>query len=147
VGKLQALVKRVGSSGLVMVGRASSGHWIPMDTAEEVGGTDGGSRPLELILIALGGCTAMDVLSILAKKRIKLDDCEVHLEADRAEEHPKVLTRITLVYHFYGDGLRSEDLQQAVQLSEEKYCSVSAMLRQAAPVETRIEIHPPRPAK
>ena len=147
MSKMQATVKRVGGSGLVMAGKATSGHWVAMDTSTEVGGTDGGSRPLELVLIALGGCTSMDVLSIMAKKRIKLDDYEVEIEADRAEEHPKVLNRITIVYHFYGEGLRAEDLQQAVHLSEEKYCSVSAMLRKACPVDTRIEVHPPRPAK
>jgi putative redox protein len=144
---MQATVKRVGGSGLSMAGKASSGHWVPMDTTPEVGGADGASRPLEMLLIALGGCTSMDVLSILAKKRIKVDDYEVVLDAERAEEHPRILTKIDLVYHFYGDNLRPEDLQQAVHLSEEKYCSVSAMLRKACPVSTRIEIHPPRPAK
>ena len=131
MGKMQAVVKRVGASGLAMIGKASSGHWVPMDTVPEVGGDNGASRPVELLLLALGGCTSMDVLSIIAKKRIKLDDFEITLEADRAEEHPKVMTHITMVYHFYGDGLRAEDLQQAVHLSEEKYCSVSAMLRKA----------------
>jgi putative redox protein len=144
---MQAVVKRVGGSGLAMAGKAASGHWVPMDTTPDVGGTDGGSRPVELLLLALGGCTSMDVLSILAKKRIKLDDFELAIEAERAEEHPRVLTRIDLVYHFYGDDLRGPDLQQAVHLSHEKYCSVSAMLRRSAPVESRIEVHPPRVAK
>lgn len=142
---MKAVVRRVG--GVAMVGKADSGHWVPMDGPEEVGGFTGGSRPLELFLIGLGGCTGMDVLSILAKKRVKLDDFEIQVEADRAEEHPKVFTAIRLVFHFYGDNLRMEEIQQAVELSEQKYCSASAMLRQACPVDVRVEVHPPRPAK
>jgi putative redox protein len=130
-----------------MVGKADSGHWVPMDGPEDVGGFTGGSRPLELFLIGLGGCTGMDVLSILAKKRVKLDDFEIQLEADRADEHPKVFTAVRLVFHFYGDDLRLEELQSAVDLSEQKYCSASAMLRSTCPVDVRIEIHPPRPAR
>ena len=147
MGTSRAVVRRVGASGLTLAGKGASGHWIPMDTSVEVGGADAATRPLELLLIALGGCSSMDVLSILAKKRIKLDDLEVELEADRAEEHPKVMTAIRVVYRFYGDNLRPEDLEQAVNLSEEKYCSVAGMLRRAAPIATRIEIHPPRPAR
>ncbi len=142
---MKAIVRRVG--GVAMVGKADSGHWVPMDGPEDVGGFTGGSRPLELLLIGLGGCTGMDVLSILAKKRVKLDDFEIALEADRAAEHPRVFTGIRIVFHFYGDGLRVEDLQQAVDLSEQKYCSASAMLRAACPVEVRLETHPPRPAR
>ena len=142
---MKAVVRRVG--GVAMVGKADSGHWVPMDGPEDVGGFTGGSRPLELLLIGLGGCTGMDVLSILAKKRVKLDDFEIQLEADRADTHPKVFTAIRLVFHFYGDDLKAEDLQQAVDLSEQKYCSASAMLRAACPVEVRIEVHPPRPAR
>jgi putative redox protein len=142
---MKAVVRRIG--GVAMVGKADSGHWVPMDGPEEVGGCTGGSRPLELFLIGLGGCTGMDVLSILAKKRVKLDDFEIQVEADRADEHPKVFTAVRLVFHFYGDDLRVEELQTAVELSEQKYCSASAMLRQACPVDVRVEIHPPRPAR
>ncbi len=142
---MKAVVRRIG--GVAMVGKADSGHWVPMDGPEDVGGFTGGSRPLELFLIGLGGCTGMDVLSILAKKRVKLDDFEIQLEADRADEHPKVFTAVRLVFHFYGDDLRLEELQSAVDLSEQKYCSASAMLRSTCPVDVRIEIHPPRPAR
>jgi putative redox protein len=142
---MKAVVRRIG--GVAMAGMADSGHWVPMDGPENVGGFTGGSRPLELFLIGLGGCTGMDVLSILAKKRIKLDDFEIQLEADRADEHPKVFTAIRLVFHFYGDNLKVEDLRQAVELSEQKYCSASAILRQTCPVEVSLETHPPRPAR
>jgi len=130
-----------------MVGKAESGHWVPMDGPEDTGGCNAGSRPLELFLIGLGGCTGMDVLSILSKKRVKLDDFEIDLDANRAEEHPKVFTAIRMTFHFYGDDLRKEDLEAAIRLSEEKYCSASAMLRQVAPIEVQLEIHPPRPAR
>jgi putative redox protein len=142
---VKAVVRRIG--GLSLAGKADSNHWVSMDGPAEAGGADAGTRPLELLLIGLGGCTSMDVLSILAKKRIKLDDFEVTLEADRAAEHPKVFTALRMTYHFYGDDLRRQDLEEAIRLSEEKYCSVSAMLRKAAPIEIQLEVHPPRPAR
>jgi putative redox protein len=142
---MKATLRRVG--GLGLVAKADSGHWVVMDASPEAGGFGGGSSPMELLLIALGGCTAMDVLTIMAKKRVKLDDFEVALEADRAETHPKVLTAIRMIYRFYGEDFKQSDLETAVQLSEEKYCSVSAMLRKAATIETAIEVHPPRPAR
>jgi putative redox protein len=142
---VKATVRRIG--GVAMAGKAGSGHWVTMDGPEDIGGFEGGSRPLELFLIGLGGCTGMDVLSILAKKRIKLDDFEIEVDSDRAAEHPKVFTAIRLVFHFYGDNLKLEDLQRAVALSEEKYCSASAMLRRACPIDVKVETHPPRPAR
>ncbi len=89
---MKATLKRFGTIGLL--GKGDSGHWVTMDTSPKVGGHSGSASPLELVLIGLGGCTSMDVLSILGKKRGKLDDYEVELEADRAEEHPKTLQNI-----------------------------------------------------
>lgn len=142
---MKAIVRRIG--GLGVVGKADSNHWVAMDAAQDVGGSNGASRPLELVLVGLGGCTGMDVLSMLAKKRIKLDDFQIELEADRAEEHPKVFTAIRMTFHFFGQDLNQSDLESAVQLSEEKYCSVSAMLRKAVPITVKIEVHPPVPAR
>jgi putative redox protein len=142
---VEATVRRIG--GLGLAGKADTNHWVIMDTSPEGGGFGAGSSPMELLLISLGGCTAMDVLLILGKKRVKLDDFEVLLEADRAETHPRVLTAIRMIYRFYGDGLKLSDLETAVELSEEKYCSVSAMLRKAVSIECSVEIHPPRPAR
>ena len=88
---MKAIVKQV--QGTSMAAKADSNHWIFMDGPEEFGGSNAGSRPLELFLMGLGGCTSMDVISILKKKRIKIDDFECHLEADRADEHPKVFTK------------------------------------------------------
>lgn len=144
---MRAIVQRIGADRIGLIGRSDSGHWTPMDTDSDHGGHGGASSPMELLLIALGGCTAMDVLSILAKKQVKLDDLEIELDADRSEGHPKVFTAVRLVYRFYGEGLRESDLEQAVRLSQEQYCSVSAMLKKAAPVEYRVEMHPPRAAR
>lgn len=144
---MQAVVRRIGSTGISLVGKSDSTHWLAMDTSPAGGGLGAASSPLELVLIALGGCTSMDVLSILAKKRIKLDDYEVLLEADRAETVPRPFTAIRVLFHFYGENLKPEDLEQAVQLSYEKYCSVAAMLRPAVPIEVRFEAHPPRSAR
>lgn len=142
---MKAIVRRIG--GLGVAGKADSNHWVPMDAAQDVGGSNAASRPLELVLIGLGGCTGMDVLSILAKKHVKLDDFQIELEADRAPEHPRVFTAIRMTFHFFGEDLNLDDLQSAVRLSEETYCSVSAMLRRAVPITAKIEAHPPRPAR
>ena len=130
---MKAVVKRV--QGMTLAARADSNHWLIMDAAESVGGTDAGSRPVELILMGLAGCTSMDVLSILQKKRITLDDYEVLVEAERAEEHPKVFTRIALKFVFYGNNIPEEAVKRAIELSETKYCSVSAMLSKTAAIK------------
>ncbi len=139
---MKATIKRYGTIGLL--GKADSGHWVPMDTSPNVGGDAAANSPLELVLIGLGGCTSMDVLSILAKKRVKLDDYEVELEAERAEEHPKTLQNIKVKFIFYGDAVQEKDVARAIELSEEKYCAVAAMLRDHTPIETSFEIRPAR---
>jgi len=139
---MKAFLKRFGTIGLL--GKADSGHWVPMDTSPKVGGHAGATGPLELVLIGLGGCTSMDVLSILAKKRVKVDDYEVELEAERAEEHPKTLQNIKVKFIVYGDNIEEKHLARAIELSDEKYCAVSAMLRDHTPIETSYEIRPAR---
>ncbi len=139
---MKATLKRFGTMGLL--GKADSGHWVTMDTSPKVGGHAGATGPLELVLIGLGGCTSMDVLSILAKKRVKLDDFEVELEADRAEEHPKTFQNIRVKFIFYGDDVKEKDVARAIELSDEKYCAVAAMLRDHTSIETSFEIRPPR---
>lgn len=139
---MKATIRRFGQMGLV--GKAESGHWIPMDADPAVGGEGGATKPVELVLIGLGGCTAMDVLSILAKKRIKLDDFEIELEAGRAAEHPKTLQDIRVKFIVYGEGIREQDVARAIELSAGSYCSVSAMLRKHTSVTMTFEIRPPR---
>jgi len=126
---------------LSFVGKASSGHLVPMDGAVEVGGANLASRPIELLLIGLGGCTGMDVVSIMKKKRVPFTDFWMELEAPQNEDHPKVFTSITITYHVVGRGIKEADVARAIELSIEKYCSANAMLRKAVPIETKIEIH------
>jgi putative redox protein len=141
---MQAIVKRIGNDRSGLVGKAESGHWLPMDTSVAGDGHAGANSPMEMVLLALGGCTAMDVLSILKKKRVTLDDIEIVVDGDRADTHPRVFTAIRLTYHFYGANLVPGDLEQAVGLSQEKYCSVAGMLRETVQLSYAIEIHPAR---
>ncbi|NLP11918.1 OsmC family protein [bacterium] len=132
------------SQGLTLTAAADSQHSVIMDVARTAGGNDEGPRPMELVLMGLGGCTAMDVLTILQKKRIVLDDFEMHLEAERSEEHPKVFTGIRIQFIFYGDAIPREAVEKAIELSETKYCSVSAMLKKTARITTEYEIRAPK---
>jgi putative redox protein len=120
--------------GLSFMGKADSNHWIPMDGPSEFGGVEAGSRPMELLLIGLAGCTGMDAVSILAKKRQPLREFRVEVEATRAPEHPKVFTEIKISYYFRGDGLTDEDVVRAIELSQDKYCSASAMFSRSAKI-------------
>lgn len=116
--------------------QAPSGQLVPLDADRSSNGAPG---PMELLLVALGACTAADVVSILAKKRQKLEALEIEVSGERAEEPPRVWTRLEIVYKLRG-ALEEKAVQHAVQLSEEKYCSVAAMLRKTAPITCRIEI-------
>jgi len=114
--------------GIAFAAKGDSNHWVMMDGPESVGGTDAGSRPKELVLYALAGCTASDVVSILKKKRAHLQGFEMHLTGHEAEEHPKVFTNIHVEYVFFGDDISAVEVERAIELSTTKYCSVSAML-------------------
>jgi putative redox protein len=123
----KAVVRQV--HGITLAGKADSNHWVMMDGGDKFGGSNAGSSPKELLLMALGGCTAMDVIPILAKKRVPFSHLEVHLEASAAETHPMVYTDINVEYVVYGEGIDPADIERAIELSTTKYCSVSAMLR------------------
>ncbi len=125
---------------LTFTGTAASGFEVPLGSSPTVGGDDDGFRPTELVLIGLAGCTAMDVISILQKKRQDVTDFDVKTYAERATEHPKVFTHITVEYIVTGRNLDPEAVERAVQLSKEKYCTVNAMLSKAAPIEHKIII-------
>ena len=113
-------------------GAGAAGTTITMDARPEHGGLGAGPSPMETVLLALGGCTGMDVVSVLRKMRAPLEGLEMRITAKRAEEHPKVFTRIALEYTFAGAGLRPDQVSRAVELSQTRYCSVSAMLKQVA---------------
>jgi len=108
-----------------------AGHHVKLDAAEEFGGRNEGPTPKPLLLTALTGCTGMDVVSLLKKMRIEYEGFSMTVKADVAEEHPKVYTSIHLVYEFTGRDLPLDKLKKAVELSQEQYCSVSAMLSKA----------------
>jgi putative redox protein len=128
----QAIIKQV--KGIAFAAKANSNHWVIMDGPEAFGGSDGGARPKELFLFALGGCTGSDVVSILKKKRVPLEDFEVHLTGVECEEHPRVFTDIHIEFVFYGDGINPSDVERAIELSTTKYCSVSAMLKETVKI-------------
>lgn len=121
-------------------GVSKSGHTITMDTTTDVGGDDSAVRPIEMIALGLGGCTAMDVISILRKKRQEVTSFDVHFHADRATEHPKVFTRGILTYELHGRNLDEAAVLRAIELSATKYCPGHAMLAKAFPIEMRYQI-------
>ncbi|HKV44754.1 MAG TPA: OsmC family protein [bacterium] len=117
------------TSGMGFSGVGAAGVAITMDAHPEHGGRDAGPSPMETVLLALGGCTGMDVVSILQKMRAPLAGLEIRIAAERADAHPKVFTRIALEYVFSGKALTPEQVSRAVELSQTRYCSVSAMLQ------------------
>ena len=122
------------------VGESGSGHSVVMDSAPEAGGRNLGVRPLEMLLLGLGGCTAFDVVSILHKSRQDIVDCEVELEAERATEVPKVFTRIHVHFIVSGKNIDPAKVERAVELSAEKYCSASRMLEKTAEITHDFEV-------
>jgi len=117
-----------------------NGHNIILDADSSVGGENLGPRPKILLLAGLGGCTGMDVVSMLAKMKVVPEKFWMEISAELADEHPKVYKQIKLVYCFKGDNLPLEKLEKAVSLSKEKYCAVSAMLSKTAEMQSEIRI-------
>ncbi len=130
----------VWTSGMSFTGSADSGFAVALGTDPSVGGANDGFRPMELILTGLAGCTAMDVVSILAKKRQKLTGFTVQAHATRADEHPKVFTSIHLHYVVRGEGIDAAAVQRAMDLSATRYCPAQAMLAQVAPLSMDFEV-------
>lgn len=126
---MKAQIKWV--DGAMFVGESGSGHTLVMDGPPEAGGRNMGVRPMETVLIGLGGCASYDVVSILKKARQDIRDVHVQLEAERAETEPKVFTRIHLNFVVSGKNLKETQVKRAVELSAEKYCSASIMLARA----------------
>ena len=121
--------------GRAFVGESGSGHAVVMDGATDAGGRNIGVRPMEMLLLGLGGCTAFDVVMILEKSREKITSCEVELEAERATEDPKVFTHVKLIYKLKGKNLKPAAVERAINLSAEKYCSASIMFGKTAKIE------------
>jgi putative redox protein len=125
--------------GMHFVGKLD-GFDIPIDAETNVGGQGKGPKPKGLLLTSLAGCTAMDVVSILRKMRIEPESFSVEVEAGVTEDHPRVFRTIRVIYRLKGKGLTREKVEKAVNLSQEKYCGVSAMLKKTAPIEYEIVI-------
>lgn len=126
--------------GMTVVVRADSNNWVVMDTSEELGGHNAGPRPTEFLLMSLAGCTGMDVISILNKMKIKYDDFRIEIEAEKAETHPKVYTKIHIKYRIWGD-VPEDKFKTAIDLSREKYCSIQATLSKTAEITSEYEIN------
>ncbi|MEI7598761.1 MAG: OsmC family protein [Aestuariivirga sp.] len=126
--------------GRAFVGESGSGHAVVMDGAPESGGRNVGVRPMEMLLLGLGGCTAFDIVMILERMREKVTGLDIALEAERAGEDPKVFTYVKLIYKVTGRSLKPANVERAVNLSAEKYCSASAMFGKTAMIEHSFEI-------
>ncbi|NOX42538.1 MAG: OsmC family protein [Gammaproteobacteria bacterium] len=124
-------------------GQSGSGHRIVMDGPPEAGGTNSGIRPMEMVLLGVGGCTAFDVMLILKKSRQQVEDCVVELKAQRAESEPKVFTHIHIHFVVTGKNLSEKHVKRAIELSAEKYCSASIMLKNSVEITHDYEIHEP----
>lgn len=126
---------------LTFTGTADSGFEVALGSFPEVGGDDDGFRPMELMAISLAGCTAMDVISILGKKRQKVSDYRVKVRADRADGHPKVFTNATIEYHIAGEDIDEGAVTRAMELSADSYCPAQAMLGKIIPLELNYFIY------
>ena len=135
---MKARVKWVEAA--TFLGESGSGHSVVMDGPPDSGGRDLGVRPMEMLLLGMGGCTAFDVVHILKKARQPVAECVVELSAERAEAEPKVFTRIHVHFIVSGEGLAEKQVARAVELSAEKYCSASLMLGKTAEISHDFEI-------
>lgn len=117
-----------------------NGHKLTIDAGEQSGGHDKGPRPKVLMLTSLAGCTGMDVISILRKMKVELDEFNVRIDANVTEEHPKHYNKIHLIYEFKGKDLHEKKLKKAIDLSQDKYCGVSAVYRKAIELTYEIKI-------
>jgi putative redox protein len=126
--------------GVSFVGESETGHAVVLDGAPENGGRNIGMRPMEMLLIGMGGCTSFDVVMILKKSRQQIADCVAEITAERADEIPKVFTKIHVHFVVTGENLNEKQVERAVSLSAEKYCSASIMLSKACEITHDFEI-------
>lgn len=125
---------------MTFIGKSATGHSVVMDTSEKSGGNQSAPTPMEMVLFGLGGCTGMDVISILRKMRQDVTGFRIEIEKKNADEHPKVYTEINMKYIFSGRQLDEKKIARAIELSQDRYCSVSAMLGKTASISHTYEI-------
>ena len=135
---MKAIIKQI--NGLSFVGKADSNHWVAIDGPKEFYGLEAASRPKELLLLSLGGCTGSDVAAILKKKKINLSYFELVIDAEEAKDHPKVFTKIHIEYIFQGENLDSKQLERAIDLSQRKYCPITKMLKSSVEITSSFKI-------
>ncbi len=135
---MKVRVKKI--EGLKLFGENSSGHRVIIDTKKEVGGFESAPSPMEYLLIACGACTLMDIISILNKMKVDYEEIEIEVEGKRKEEHPKYFEEIRLNYILKGENIEKEKVEKAINLSLEKYCSVSNNLKPKTKITYNIEI-------
>lgn len=129
------------TQGMQFIGTDEDGHSLVLDISSDAGGENSGFRPMELLLISMAGCTAIDVVDILKKQRQPVQGLELRISGERATEYPKVYQKVRIEYLLRGSGLNEKAVERAIKLSEEKYCSVGIMVRQSgAEVETEYRI-------
>ena len=128
-------------NSMVFIGKAASGFPIQMDSDTSFGGTNSGIRPMEMIALGLAGCTAMDILSILQKKRQQITQFEVRVDAPRSAEYPKVFTNAVITYIVAGRNVNEEAVLRSIELTATKYCPAQIMLEQAFPMDLHYEIY------
>lgn len=135
---MQAQAKWNGKMGFV--GISGTNHAVVMDVSKQAGGDGAAATPMELVLLGLAGCSGMDVASIIKKKRLEVRDMEILVNAEQADEYPKVFTKVDLTYVFEGADLSTKALEDAVRLSIDKYCSVAGMVSKTAEINWTVEI-------
>jgi putative redox protein len=133
--------KTIWKGNLSFTGKGDSGYEIPLGASSRVGGDDDGLRPMELFALGLAGCTGMDVISILQKKRQEITAFDVVVHMNRADEHPKVFTEAEIEYFVTGKGVQEKAVVRAIELSAERYCPAQAMLGQLMPIKIRYHIY------
>jgi len=129
--------------GISFAGKTDSNNWVMMDGPENFGGSNAAIRPKELLLLSLGGCTSADVIAILQKKRVKLDSYNLNISAESTETHPKVYTKIHLEYVLAGTEIKEKDVERAIELSQNTYCGVTAMLQKSIEITHSFKIVEP----
>lgn len=130
------------ASGITFLAKGDSNHWVVLDSKKQFGGSEAASQPMEMMLMALGGCTAMDIESLINKMRTPAEEFQIEIDAARSAEHPRVFTEIHMTFIFKGADLNKQNIKKAVRLSQEKYCSVSATLSRSIDISYDIVFNP-----
>lgn len=138
MAKGKTIVKWV--DGMTFLGESPSGHSVVMDAGTESGGNDKGIRPMEMLLLGMGGCSSIDVMMILKKARQDVIDCRVELTAERADDHPKYFTAIHAKFYVTGNDIDPKHVERAIELSRDKYCSASVQLGALAKITSEFEV-------